>query len=123
MMKIATYTNHIFSTTFRRHARIKYLLVPILISSALLLSACSPSANKLLAQGEAAYKTQNYHIAFNNILAAAKKGNIQAQYTLGYMYYYGIGTPRNMQHAIAWLDYAAQHGDPRAIQAIQLLQK
>ncbi len=120
-MKIATYISHIFSRN-SRHTRIKYFLGPLLISSALLLSGCYPSANKLLAQGRAAYKAQNYHIAFNNILAAAKKGNIQAQYTLGYMYYYGIGTPRDMQHAIAWLDQAARHGDPRAIRALQLLQ-
>lgn len=42
-----------------------------------------------------------------NIIAAAQKGDAEAQTELGYMYYYGDGAPRNYDKALEWYNKAA----------------
>lgn len=52
--------------------------------------------------------------AFPIILSAAKAGNRDAQNTLGMMYRDGLGTEKNENEAIAWLELAAKRGHLKA---------
>ncbi len=45
---------------------------------------------------------------------AAKKGDIDAQYYLGYMYASGVGVRRDEELAAAWLHLAAAQDDPQS---------
>ena len=49
---------------------------------------------------------------------AAAQGNAQAQYDLGYAYYFGWGVPKNDATADYWLKKAAAQGNARAQNAL-----
>jgi len=51
----------------------------------------------------------------------AKAGDSQAQYTLGYMYYYGQGLPRDRKQGHFWMQQSAKQGNKTALQALELL--
>lgn len=95
------------------------------VSSALTLSGCAGNRTEqslaFYKQGQAAYKQQNYQTAFEKLIKAAKNGNADAQYAVGYMRYNGIGTLRDQSNALMWLQKAAKQGQPRAIEALQNL--
>lgn len=100
----------------------RYLKI-IFFSLGFLLAACSQTpSDKILQQGQAAYHVQDYHTAFRLLLTAANEDNPQAQYAIGYMYYYGIGTLRDPIEAVKWLKKSAENGNNRAANAIYLLQ-
>lgn len=64
---------------------------------------------------------QNYRTAFIRVQTPAKAGIPDAQYALGYMYYYGKGTVQNPTMARYWFQQAAQKGQPDAQQALQTM--
>ena len=93
-----------------------------------LLAGCATNTNKssdsqdpdaVLTQAKLAYKEQQYHEAFQLLLPLAVAGNDQAQYALGYFYYYGLGLEKNEQQAITWIQRAAAQGNKKALQALQ----
>ncbi len=99
----------------------------------LLLSACTtvpvdndrPSAatrleiqQKIFKQAKALFLNQQYTQAANALLMLAKEGHTDAQYTIGYMYHYGYGVPRNAKESIRWITTAAAHGHPQAEEAL-----
>ena len=54
---------------------------------------------------------------------AAKKGDVNAQYRLGYMYYYGLAVPVNRQRAQFWIQRSAAHGFGPAVRARGLMRR
>lgn len=72
-------------------------------------------------QAREAYQAQNYGIALPLMQAEAQAGNPRAQYTLGYMYFYGLGMERDAEQAMYWIRQAAERGDARAVQALEKL--
>lgn len=96
-----------------------------LLISCIMLTACSShtaaNAQQSFSLGQQYYRAQNYGDAFTEISKAAKQGNINAQYALGYMYYNGIGTENDTAKGIYWIKQAATKGQPQAINALQLL--
>jgi len=99
----------------------------------LLLSACTtvpvdndrPSTatrleiqQKIFEQTKALFLNQQYTQAANALLILAKEGHIDAQYTIGYMYHYGYGVPRNEKESIRWITIAAARGHPQAEEAL-----
>ena len=52
---------------------------------------------------------------------AAYNGHPEAQYTLGWMYFYGEGVPQNQEEAFLWFSEANEH-EKKATDAIQFLQ-
>ena len=103
---------------------IKYSFILLILSSTALLSACTtPPANQLYAQGQAAYHSEDFHTAFVRLLAAAEANSVQAQYAVGYMYYYGIGTETNTTQAMIWLKKSAATGNIKATQALESIEK
>ena len=89
---------------------------------ALSLVACSPSKQDYLRNAENAFVQQNYGVSFSTLQAAANSGSAQAQYALGYLYFYGMGTQSNTVQAIKWFQKAARQGLPAAKTALSLIQ-
>lgn len=55
--------------------------------------------------------------------AKAQQGDADAQYTLGYRYYYGIGVKQNMKTSVAWFRQAGSQGQTQARQALTLIRQ
>jgi TPR repeat protein len=53
----------------------------------------------------------------------AKKGQPDAQYAIGYMFYYGQGVIENRKKAWVWINRAASAGQPDAVRALMILEK
>ncbi|MDP1574010.1 MAG: SPOR domain-containing protein [Coxiellaceae bacterium] len=62
-----------------------------------------------------------YGCSIERIQAAAEAGNPDAQYALGYMYYYGIDTVKDKDTAELWIQRAANQGQPLAKKAWTLI--
>jgi TPR repeat protein len=88
----------------------------------LCLVACTTTASKpsALQRGRADFKAGNYHKAFNTLLPLAKQGNAEAEYAVGYFYYYGKGVREDEQQAQYWINQSAQKGYAPAIHALEI---
>lgn len=82
------------------------------------LGACATSTDDYLATAQNSFVKQNYGVTFNTLVAAAHSDNPRAQYALGYLYYYGMGTQANTLTAIKWISAAANEGLPAAKKAL-----
>ncbi len=87
------------------------------------LAACAttPPPSNTMAQARAAWEQQDYEKALILMHAEAQRGNPQAQYALGYMYYNGQGTAVNIERAMHWINRAAEQGHRPALQALSQL--
>jgi hypothetical protein len=66
-----------------------------------------------LQTGLEAYQTGDYETAHREFLAEAEHGNADAQYHLGYMYWYGLGIEKDREEAIKWSKKSANQGNER----------
>lgn len=73
---------------------------------------------KVFIQAKALFLNQQYTQAANALLLLAKQGHANAQYTIGYMYHYGYGMPRNEKESIRWITVAAARGHRQAEEAL-----
>ncbi|WP_259431038.1 SPOR domain-containing protein [Coxiella burnetii] len=64
---------------------------------------------------------RKYDCSLSKIEVAAERGDPDAQYALGYMYFYGISTVRNTEAANLWIRRAAAQGQPLAIRASHMI--
>lgn len=87
-----------------------------------LLSSCVYH-NYNLKQGIESFQVQNYRHAFIRLLPEAKAGQPDAQYAVGYMYYYGQGVIENRKKAWYWINRAAVAGQADARQAMEILRQ
>ena len=95
----------------------------VLIGFALLsLTACMMSSLNLR-EGIHSFKVQNYREAFIRLIPEAEKGCPDAQYAVGYMYYYGEGVVEDKQKAWYWIRAAAKANQPDALTAIKVLKQ
>lgn len=83
------------------------------------LAACSISQQQLHA-GQQQYENGHYRQSVGHIVNAAVRGNAQAQYVLGYMYYYGQGLPHDPDAAQYWIQKSAKQGYPQATMALYM---
>lgn len=96
----------------------------VIILTCLLIQACSSSAmNEQRVQGgKVSFMAGDFKSAFHQLLPLAAEGIPQAEYGVGYMYYYGYGVTQDTESGIFWMNKAAAaHYLPasRALQAIQ----
>ncbi|NIR29386.1 MAG: sel1 repeat family protein [Gammaproteobacteria bacterium] len=63
------------------------------------------------------YLGGEYQRAFRLLLPLARRGHADAQYAVGFMYYYGEGVSRDVGRALNWFARAAEQGHPKAIEA------
>ena len=92
----------------------------ILLFIASLLSGCLGSRMNF-AEGIKDFQVQNYREAFIHLMPAARAGSADAQYAIGYMYYYGQGVTEDRKKAWYWIHCAAKAGQQDAIAAVQIL--
>ena len=95
---------------------IKFLSIICVLS---LLTSCLSAYN--LRIGKESFKRQDYRQAFIRLLPEADHGNPEAQYAVGYMYYYGEGVVEDRRKALYWISLAAKHGQPDAMRAMGVL--
>ena len=95
-------------------------VVLLIICSASILSGCV-GGRMNVAEGIKSFQIQNYRQAFIRLMPAAKAGNADAQYAIGYMYYYGQGVIEDRKKAWYWITCSAKSGQADAIQAVQML--
>lgn len=61
-------------------------------------------------------------LSYDQIKLAAESGDADAQYALGYMYYYGKGgAPKDFNLAKSWINKSAQQKQPQAVKALTLM--
>ena len=94
------------------------LLIVVLFIPA--LAACLTSTTNLR-EGITNFRVENYRTAFIRLKPEAKKGQRDAQYAIGYMYYYGKGVVEDRKKAWFWITAAANAGQPDAIVAAKML--
>lgn len=92
------------------------------------LIACVPSCSTVeqrntvaFQEAKQSYASQNYNKAFGSLATPAKRGNANAQYALGYMYFYGKGVFEDRQKALYWFKLAAEQGHPSAQEALAMI--
>lgn len=83
-----------------------------------LMMGCHSMSSNSLEEGKQQFKEGHYSKAYNELLPLAARGNADAQYAVGYMYYYGKGVDENKQLAKHWLTKAANQGQPNAVKAL-----
>lgn len=100
------------------------IAIKIATSLTLILSLCScaNTPDKTLDAAESSYVQQNYGVTFATLRNSANGGDPRAQYALGYLYYYGMGTQTDPVAAIKWFTLAANQGNTAAIQALKTIQ-
>lgn len=86
------------------------------------MAACIHSTLNLR-EGIQCFKAQDYRKAFIRLKPEAEKGNPDAQYAVGYMYYYGKGVVEDRKKARFWITCAARAGQPDAIVALGILDR
>ncbi|MEJ2566555.1 MAG: hypothetical protein P8164_12540 [Gammaproteobacteria bacterium] len=72
-------------------------------------------------QAKIAYLLNDYKRTFLIALPQAEAGEAWAQYTVGYLYYYGLGVALDKQAGKHWIESAAAKGYEPARQAMQRL--
>lgn len=98
----------------------------IIIVFCSLLAACATQTEQQkqrqeLALAKANYTVHNYQLAYTHLAPLAAKGDRDAQYAVGYMYYYGYGVQRNESLAKAWIKKAAANHQVKAARAMHQL--
>ena len=92
---------------------------------ALGLGSCASNpqkaSQKSYSKGKSEYIAENYNMSFQEIQKAAQAGDPDAEYALGYMFYYGKGTPQNVDQAKTWMRKASAQGQPQATKALELI--
>ena len=68
------------------------------------------SAEKQYELGIEYYNNQEYSKAVEHFRNAAALGHAEAQYSLGCLYYYGIGVTQNYTEATTWIRKADEEG-------------
>jgi TPR repeat protein len=105
----------------------KPLLFAGLILAANLLGGCATTqdadkardAKAIMEEAHQAYASQEYEKVFQLVFPLAAAGNDQAQYTLGYLYYHGLGIEKSESQAMNWIQRAAAQGNKKALQALK----
>lgn len=99
----------------------------LVVALPVFLAACHSSTEQLTRSSAQQYCAGNvylmrYNCSIDRIQSAAESGVPDAQYALGYMYYYGIDTVRDQRTAEMWIKKAAAQGQPLAKKAWHLIQ-
>ncbi len=96
----------------------KQLLFSFVLACVLFIQGCASHNAFLYNQAIQYYSYQQYTMAFDLFAPLARSGDPNAQYALGYLYYYGLGTVEDPMKAEYWLSQAALQGQPLARQSL-----
>lgn len=94
----------------------------LLIFICIILQSCtSAKVSYEVQSGKMSFNDGDYKQAFRKLLPPAANGNAQAEYAVGYMYYYGFGVSRDADTGIFWMNKAAAQNYAPAIKALRLI--
>ena len=99
----------------------KYLSFLLIFLLTTTLTGCIGFHEPAYTEGRQSFVEGNYYQAFKQLYPAAQGGNPDAQYAVGYMYYYGLGTGQDRQAAVSWMQKAANQGQSQAASAVQAI--
>lgn len=74
-------------------------------------------------QGQRLFEAGYYKRAMKQLLPAACEHNRVAEYAVGYMYYYGYGTPQDTDMGYFWIERSANQHYLPAIKALNIMTK
>jgi TPR repeat protein len=97
------------------------------ILALLILTGCSTAPNDdrpldpaaVMQEAHKAYAAKEYEKVFRLVFPLAATGDDQAQYTLGYLYFHGLGVEKSETQAMNWIQRAAAQGNKKAMQALK----
>jgi TPR repeat protein len=106
------------------------LLLLGMLPGLILLNGCSttpdtPKENEtreILKEAHIAFNNKSYNKVFQLIFPLAAAGNDKAQYTLGYLFYHGLGVEKSERQAMHWIQQAATQGNKKAQRALMMNQ-
>ncbi len=101
--------------------RLSLLTLLIMLISACATSPMQMKTNSHLQQGKRDFDGGYYQSALHQLLPIACDGNAEAQYAVGYMYYYGYGVAQDPYVGGFWIRRSANGGYPPAIDAAKML--
>jgi TPR repeat protein len=99
--------------------RLSKLLILVLMVTT--LGACISPRHIQLREGIDHFRLEEFRKAFIRLKPLAENGNPEAQYAVGYMYYYGQGVIEDRKKAWFWIHAAANLGNPDAKVALNIL--
>lgn len=95
--------------------------------SVCLLAGCTtmytPRVQSELQQGKRNFEQGYYRRAMSDLLPLACDGVPEAQYAVGYMYYYGYGVSQDTEVGHFWIKRSADQNYAPAIKALQVIEK
>jgi TPR repeat protein len=97
------------------------LFLTCLLSLALAACATNPATQSELAQGKRYFDQGYYKRSMQTLLPLACDGNAEAEYAVGYMYYYGYGVAQDTDVGYFWINRSAQKGFAPAKEAIHTM--
>lgn len=97
----------------------RVLLCCLALLALTFIEGCSSVYKYNLQEGIRSFRVQDYRHAFIRLKPEAEKGQADAQYAVGYMYYYGQGVIENRKKACMWISRAAKAGQPEAVIALK----
>lgn len=83
----------------------------------------SPAMMSQLALGKQMFQDGYYKRALQQLLPLAAEGSMEAQYAVGYMYYYGLGGPQDTESGYFWIKRSAEQNYQPAINALVIVEK
>ena len=96
-------------------------VVARLLTTILILSYSQTTIAGPYEDGISANQKQDYGTAIRIWKALVEKGHMEAQVGLGFLYYYGKGTPKNYKEAARLFTLAANQGHTNAQKSLALM--
>lgn len=99
------------------------VFITCLLSLSILSCAHTPSPALMseLQQGKRFFDTGYYKRAMHELLPIACDGNPDAQYAVGYMYYYGLGVAQDTEVGSFWIQRSANKHYVPAEKALEMI--
>jgi TPR repeat protein len=108
---------------------LKLLKTNFLVACCILIVSCTTTSGlstiraSELQQGKRLFAAQLYKRAMNVLLPLATDGIAEAQYAVGYMYYYGYGVQQDTETGSFWIKRSANQSYAPAIEALKTVNK
>jgi TPR repeat protein len=84
----------------------------------LLGCATNPQKEDPMEIARESFKSGNYHESATLLMPLAQKGDAEAQYALGYQFFYGLGVKRDKTQGFFWMQQSAIQGYKPAREAL-----
>jgi TPR repeat protein len=94
-----------------------------MLTSYLFITGCAHKDQLELASGKYYFEKGYYKHAMSDLLPVAVDGDKDAQYAVGYMYYYGYGVTQDPAVGQFWIERAARNGSKKAAQALVMIDR